>query len=185
MNREITIEDDPEQTRLLRDLVEGQRHTNHILREILHARHPDKIYGQTLLLFTTGDIDMASPITTLPLGGQAQLVCLLTQNGSAVTPQPASYVPVITSSDTNVTSAPATVDVSGGVALLTSQFILTDAAGDALGAIDAITSTATAPDGTPLTETVNITIGPSTVTSTFGQSMTLYPVGVTTASARR
>ena len=133
------------------------------------------------LTLYTGD-GMSSPvlpITSIPLGGNAQLVAQLLQNGAPYVPPagaaPYTFSPTISSSDPNVSSAPATVDVTGGAVPLAQQFLLTDSASDTVGAVDAVTVSAEAPDGSTVTETINVGIGPSTPASTFGISLALYP----------
>ena len=83
------------------------------------------------------------PITSIPLGGQAQLVAQLTENGAAYVPPagapPFTFSPSVSSSDPNVSSAPATADVTNGAVPLNQQFLLTDAASDTVAAVDAVT----------------------------------------------
>ena len=129
----------------------------------------------------------ALPITSIALGGQAQLVVQLMQNGVAyVAPSgaaPYTFSPSVSSDDPNVSSAPATADVTSGAVPLSQQFLLTDSASDTVGDVDDITVTAVAPDGTNLTETITVGIGAATAPSTFGLSVALYPAPVPVAAA--
>jgi len=184
-------EDDPEEIRLLREIAarlagieQGQKHTNHILRAILHRRAPQP-YELELTLVSLGDFMSAGNV--IALGGQAQLIVNLTQNGAVVTPQPAGLAPTINSeSDPNVTSASATLDATNGVTPLAQQFVLTDAATDTVGALDTVTVDMTAPDGTPLTASLSITIGQATVVNPngFGIGLLLEPVPAAAPAAK-
>jgi hypothetical protein len=174
-------------------LTEYQREVLHLLRRIVRSLHhafpqPPE-FSITLTLYPVGG-SMSSPvlpITSIPLGGQAQLVAQLTQNGAAYVPPAGStftFTPTVNSTDANVSSAPAIQDVTGGAVPLGQQFLLTDASGDAVGAVDAVTVSGTAPDGTTVTDTINITVGPATVvTSPFGLSLALFPAPVAAAAA--
>ena len=173
---------------LLWELVEGQKHTNHILRQFLHLRHPQTVYGLQLTLVNTGDFMSAGNV--IALGGSAQLIVNLTQNGAVVSPQPAGLAPTVSSTDPNVSSAPATLDATGGATPLAQQFVLSDASTDTVGAIDSTTASMIAPDGTPLTASLSITIGTAVVVNPngFGIGLTLEPVPTAAsvaAAARR
>ena len=90
----------------------------------------------------------------------------------------------MSSSDPNVSSAPATADVTNGAVPLNQQFLLTDAASDTVAAVDAVTVSGTAPDGSTVTETINITVGPSTApVNVFGLSLQLFPAPAAAAQA--
>jgi hypothetical protein len=140
------------------------------------------------LTLYTGD-DMSSPITSLPLGGSAQLVAQLLENGQPyVAPAgapPYTFSPSATTDDADVTIAPATADVTAGAVPLSQQFLITDSASDTVGTPDDITVTATAPDGSTVTETVAFTIGPAVVTNTFGLSLAFYPAPAAAAAAKQ
>ena len=89
---------------------------------------------------------MSSPITSLPLGGNAQLVAQLLENGAPyVAPAgvaPYTFSPSASSDDPDVTITPATADVTGGQVPLAQQFLITDSASDTVGTPDDITVTA-------------------------------------------
>lgn len=129
------------------------------------------------------------PITSLPLGGNAQLVVQLLENGAPYVASdgaaPYTFSPSVSSDDANVTIGPATSDVSGGAVPLAQQFLLTDSATDTIGAPDDITVTATAPDGSTVTETVSFSIGEGSTTNTFSLSLALYPVPTAAAAGVR
>jgi len=194
MDREIIIEEkdrkeDAELFQLLRELVRGQQHEIHILKRLLRPFENYHEYELKLTLYPVGGDSMSTlPITSIPLGGQAQLVAQLTQNGLPYVPPAGStftFSPTVVSADPNVTSAPATADVTGGAVPLNQQFLLSDAAGDVVGAVDAVTVSGTAPDGTPVTDTINITVGPSTAPSSFGLSLALYPAPAAAGAVRK
>jgi len=128
------------------------------------------------------------PITSLPLGGNAQLVAQLLQNGAPYVPPagaaPFNFAPSVTSDDPNVAVAPATADVTGGAIPLSQQFLVTDSASDSVGVPDDITVTATAPDGSTVTETVAFSIGPASPASPFGLSLAFYPAPGAAAAAK-
>lgn len=122
---------------------------------------------------------MSSPITSMPLGGNAQLVAQLLDNGAPyVAPAgapPYTFSPTVSTDDPNVSIAPATIDVTNGAVPLSQQFVLTDSSSDAVGTPDDITVTATAPDGSTVTETVAFSIGPATPVNEFGLSLAFFP----------
>jgi hypothetical protein len=154
--------------------------TRAIQREVV-PRH----YSLQLTLYS-GDV-MSSPITSIALGGSAQLVAQLLENGAVYVPPagapPYTFAPQVSSTDPNVTSAPATADVTGGAVPLSQQFLLTDSASDTVGAVDAVTVTAVAPDGSTIEETINIGIGPAVPVNTFSLSLALYPAPAAAAAA--
>ena len=154
--------------------------TRAIQREVV-PRH----YSLQLTLYS-GDV-MSSPITSIALGGSAQLVAQLLENGAVYVPPagapPYTFAPQVSSTDPNVTSAPAMADVTGGAVPLSQQFLLTDSASDTVGAVDAVTVTAVAPDGSTIEETINIGIGPAVPVNTFSLSLALYPAPAAAAAA--
>jgi hypothetical protein len=163
-------------------LIRSERILQSILEEVRAIRREVAPHNWSLkLALYTGD-DMSSavlPITSMPLGGNAQLVVQLLENGAPYVPPsgaaPFTFSPSVTSDDADITVAPATVDVSAGAVPLAQQFVLTDAAGDTVGVPDDITVTGTAPDGSTVTETVAFSIGPASPTNTFGLSLAFYP----------
>lgn len=168
-----------------REIHQGQKHTNHILRQILYRRAPQPYELELTLVSIPGGNTMSAG-NVIALGGSAQLIVNLTQNGAVVTPQPAGLVPTVNSnSDPNVSSSPATLDATGGVTPLAQQFVLVDAATDTVGALDAVVVNMTAPDGTPLTATLNVTIGSAIVVNPngFGIGLLLEPVPTAASAA--
>ena len=165
------------------------RETRAILREVRAIRREVAPHRFTLqLTLYTGD-DMSSPITSLPLGGNAQLVAQLLENGAPyVAPAgaaPYTFSPSASSNDPDVTITPATADVTGGQVPLAQQFLITDSASDTVGTPDDITVTAVAPDGSTVTETVAFTIGPASPVNTFSLSLAFYPAPAAPASAEK
>ena len=165
----------------------------HILRELLcevrgirRAVAPQNFSVQLNLY--QGD-SMSSPITSLPLGGSAQLVAqLLENNAPYVAPAgapPYTFSPSATSDDPNVSIVTATADLTGGLVPLAQQFLVTDSTSDTVGVPDDITVTATAPDGSTVTETVAFSIGPASPVNTFGLSLAFYPAPGAAAAAKR
>jgi hypothetical protein len=163
-------------------LVRIERLFQQLLCEVRAIRRevaPHNFSLQLTLYTGDGMSSQVLPITSIALGGNAQLVAQLLESGAPyVAPAgaaPYTFAPTISSSDANVTSAPATVDVTGGAVPLAQQFLLTDSANDTVGAVDAITVSAVAPDGTTVTETINVGVGPAVPVNTFGLSLALYP----------
>src|ERR1035438_246758 len=193
MSFEHLTEFQREQLRLLGKINRRLRRIDRTLDQAF----PKPSFGLQLTLYptSTGGPSMSTtplPITSIALGGQAQLVAQLTENGAAYVPPagaaPFTFAPTVVSSDANVTSAPATADVTAGAVPLSQQFLLSDASTDSVAAVEAITVSGTAPDGSTVTETINITVGPATPPpNVFGLSLTLFPApgAVAAAAARR
>ena len=157
----------------------------HEIRAIRREVAPHR-FSLSLGLYS-GDF-MSSPITSIALGGSAQLVAQLLENGAVYVPPagapPYTFAPQVSSSDPNVTSAPATADVTGGAVPLSQQFLLTDSASDTVGNVDAVIVQAIAPDGSTIEETINIGIGPAVPVNTFSLSLALYPAPAAAAAAK-
>jgi hypothetical protein len=152
---------------------------------------PPSTFSLRLTLYSLPGGNMSSvaaPITSIPLGGQAQLVVQLLFNNAPYVPAagapPYTFAPSVASSDPDVASAPATEDVTAGAVPLSQQFLLTDSTNDTVGAIDAVTVNATDPNGNALTETVDFTIGAGvTPPNPFSLSVALYPAPAALAAA--
>ena len=174
-------------------LIRSERLLEAILHEIRAIRRelaPHKWFLQ-LVVYPSG-VDMSSavaPITSLPLGGSAQLVAQLLDNGQPyVAPAgapPYTFSPSVATDDPDVSIAPATVDVTSGAVPLSQQFVLTDSSADTVGTPDDITVTATAPDGTALSETVAFSIGAASPPSPFGLSLAFYPTPAAPAATAK
>jgi hypothetical protein len=174
-------------------LIRLERIGEAILREIRAIRREVAPHNWSLklTLYPTGEC-MSSPvlpITSLPLGGSAQLVAQLLENGSPyVAPAgaaPFTFAPAVSSDDPNITVEPATTDISGGTVPLSQQFLITDSTSDAVGTPDDITVSAQAPDGSTVTETVAFSIGPATPVNTFGLSLAFFPAPSAAAQAKK
>jgi hypothetical protein len=160
-------------------LIRSERILQQILHEIRAIRREVAPHRFSLSLGLYSGEFMSSPITSIALGGSAQLVVQLLENGVLyVAPSgapPYTFAPSVSSNDANVTSAPATADVTSGAVPLSQQFLLTDSASDTVGNVDAVTVTAVAPDGSTITETINIGIGEAVPVNVFSLSLALYP----------
>ena len=99
---------------------------------------------------------------------------------------PYTFAPSVTVDDASLTIAPATADVTSGAVPVAQQFLLTDSSADAGTSFD-LTITATAPDGTPLSEVVTISLTAVTPppASPFSLSATVYPAPVVSAEGVR
>lgn len=163
----------------LREILELQRQTLAKADEILRRLPPQ--FSLKLTLYSGAP--MSSPITSLPVGGSAQLAVQLLQNGAPyVAPAgapPYTFSPSVSSPDADISISPATADVTGGAVPLSQQFAIADASGDTPGSFD-LNVTATAPDGSTQTVTLTTTLTP-TVPETFSLSATLYPVPAASA----
>ena len=168
--------------------LRNERLLEQILREVRAIRREVAPHRFSLqLTLYSGDV-MSSPITSIALGGSAQLVAQLLENGAVYVPPagapPYTFAPTVSSSDANVTSTPATTDVTAGAVPLSQQFLLTDSASDTVGNVDAVTVSAVAPDGSTIEETINIGIGPAVAVNTFSLSLALYPAPAAAAAAK-
>jgi len=164
-----------------------ERLLQQILREVRAIRREVAPHRFSLqLTLYLGDV-MSSPITSIALGGSAQLVAQLLENGAVYVPPagapPYTFAPQVSSNDPNVSSAPATADVTGSAVPLSQQFLLTDSASDTVGNVDAVTVQAVAPDGSTIEETINIGIGPAVPVNTFSLSLALYPAPAAAAAS--
>jgi len=174
--------------RLLEQLLREMRAVLREVRAIRREVAPQKFTLQLTLYTGDGMSSPVLPITSLPLGGSAQLVAQLLENGAPyVAPAgapPYTFSPSVSSDDANITIAPAAIDVTGGQVPLVQQFLITDSANDAVGTPDDITVTAIAPDGSTVTETVAFTIGDANPVNTFGLSLAFYPAPGAVAAAK-
>lgn len=175
---------------LLRKILNAVHEETHVLRKILYFLESQNHFSLRLTLFSLPRGNPMStlplPITTIPVGGNGQLVVQLLQNGAVyVAPAgaaPYTFTPSVTSNDTDITVSPASIDVTGGAVPLSQQFLIVDATGDTVSSF-ILTATATAPDGTALTDTLTINVSSTPPTSTFSLSMALYPTPASVAAA--
>ncbi len=154
----------------------------HKLEEIRLQLRPG-LFSLDLTFYPGVSMSTASlPITTIQVGGTGQLVVQLLQTVNGVTAPyvapagaaPYTFAPAVTSNDADITIAPATTDVTGGTVPLAQQFSVADTAGDTVSTFT-LTATATAPDGTALTDTITINLSSTPPTSAFSLSMAFYP----------
>lgn len=119
-----------------------------------------------------------SPITSIPVGSSCVLAVVYTQNGNPFTNPtsgPAFTGLAVTSSDSDVTIAPATADATAGAVPLAQQFQISVASTDQAAAAS-FSITATAPDGSTVSGTASLGLTSAPPPPSFGLSAAFYPL---------
>ena len=149
------------------ELYETLREIVHLLREIRQELEKRLNHYS---LHITQETTMA--LENITAGTTGQFGATLLDNGLPYSaPAGSSYVftPAFTASDSAVTFTPATDDASSGTIPLADQIVVSIPASDS-GTSVTITATATAPDGTTVTNSITVALTPLPRTYTLAIS---------------
>jgi hypothetical protein len=153
------------EARTAREMLEEQRETNKLLREVVSELRPTRYTIQLTQL--QGDTTMA--LGTIAPGSTGQFGAVLLNNGAPFAGFTGTFT--FTTSDPSATVAPATTDASGGTIPLANQVVVSIPTGDTLGSVS-ISATTTDPNGASQTGSVTVAIGGGTSTNVFSVGVT-------------